>query len=293
LPALLLLSVLLAADAAPVAAAKAHLAAGQLDDVLFDLDGKTLSDSDKGPAADVLARAAQAAWRKDDDVMTLQLAQMALRLSADQVLALEMGARASRAQKQYSPAEDYSNRWVEASHGNARARLLRSELATDQGEWQQGLDVAQPVKEADLSPDDRARLKLVRDTCKKELAERHVNIKQVKSIEAKLDVAAEKARRMPDHPAHAEALQPPSPADEPVVLYTRGKSSSCAQARRYLQSKHVAYTEKDLDRDRGAASELVTELARTHQRVDVVPIINVRGTFVHGFKKEELDRLLW
>ena len=78
---------LLVLAGSPLDAAKKHLAAGKLDDVLFDLDGKTFTDAEKPMAAQVLGSAARAGLDAKDYVLSLQFAQMALRLDKAEPLA--------------------------------------------------------------------------------------------------------------------------------------------------------------------------------------------------------------
>jgi hypothetical protein len=282
----------LAAAPTPLTSAREHLAQGKLDDVLFDLDGKALDDADKPAAAELLAKAGDAALGKGDAVMSLQFAQMALRLEGDEVLALEVGARAARAQQQYGPAEEYADKWI-ATTRNARAHLLRAELATDQGDWQQGLDQTKGIRERDLSDAERARLKLVRETCQKELHERKAGSAETKALEAKLEAAAEKAKRMPDHPASRSTATAAEPAgNAAVILYGASGSVPTRQARQYLRSRKVAFVEKDIQKDAAAVQELGPKLAAQHVTSPVLPIIDCRGTLVVGFNRAELDRLL-
>ena len=132
---MLLLLTLLTATPSPVDAAKQHLAAGKLDDVLFDLDGKTFPEAERPAVAFLLADASRASLEAKDLVLALQFAQMSLRLDKRQTLALEAGALASLQQKQFDPAEDYADRWIAVAPKAAAPKLLRAEIALEEGEW--------------------------------------------------------------------------------------------------------------------------------------------------------------
>jgi mycoredoxin len=285
-----MLALLLLLAGPPLADAKQHLEQGKLDEVLFDLDGKALAESDKPAAADLLARAGEAALKKDDELLALQFAQMALRLAKDDPHALEIGARAARTAKQYSPAEDYADRWVRSGAAHGRALLLRAELATDQGEWEHGEDLVSGVKESELPADERPRLQLVKQTCKRMLADHRASVSTLKSLERRLDAAAEQAKKQR---TVVNALPPRgSNAGSDVVVYGTSWCGYCAQARKYLQEKGVPFTDKDVERDAGVATELAQKLAAAHMRATGVPIIDVRGSLVVGFDRGALDRLL-
>jgi len=192
-----LLVVFLTANPSPLPAARQHLAAGELELVVFDLDVKQFSEEDTPAAVEVLARAGEAALSKPDLVLALQFAQMALRLRPEDALALEVGARAARSQKQYGPAERYADRWVTQSDGGARARLLRAELAMDEGEWENGLQLVSGVPEGDLTDGERVRLTGVNDTCHQQAAEKRAGLSQMKSVEGALDAVKERAKVKP------------------------------------------------------------------------------------------------
>jgi glutaredoxin len=282
------LLLVLAAAPSPLAAAREHLAAGKLDEVLFDLDGKPLDEGDKPAAAEVLAKAGQAALKANDSVLSLQFAQMALRMRPTELLALEVGSRAARAQQQYGPAEDYADRWLKGSH-SPRAKLLRAELATDQGDWKEGLDLVTGVHDRDLPPEERPRLKLVHETCEKEIAERRSTTSEVKSMEARMEAAAERAKKMRPEPGKARTT---ASLSGEVVVYGTSWCPHCEEARAYFRSRQIAFADKDSEKDSFAADELASKLAAQGKRDTSVPWIDVHGVMIKGFDKRTLDRLV-
>jgi len=77
-----------------------------------------------------------------------------------------------------------------------------------------------------------------------------------------------------------------------VVLYTAPWCGFCKKAAAHLRSRGVAFDERDIDADRSAAVELSRRLRRAGLSGGGVPVLDIDGTIVIGFKKERIDRLL-
>lgn len=70
----------------------------------------------------------------------------------------------------------------------------------------------------------------------------------------------------------------------PVTLYSVPVCSSCDQARSYLQSKKIPFTEKDVQSDVESKQELADLTGRV-----AVPIVMVGEKIVRGYVKEWLE----
>jgi glutaredoxin len=85
----------------------------------------------------------------------------------------------------------------------------------------------------------------------------------------------------------------PRPAGRPVVIiYGAEWCGACHEAARYLRSKGIAYVEKDVEKDSGAASEMQQKLARNGLRAGSIPVIDVRGKVMVGFNPQEVESAL-
>lgn len=83
------------------------------------------------------------------------------------------------------------------------------------------------------------------------------------------------------------------PATRPVVIiYGAEWCGACHEAARYLRSKGIAFVEKDVEKDSGAAREMQQKLARSGQRSGSIPVIDVRGKVLVGFSAQEVDGAL-
>ncbi len=77
-----------------------------------------------------------------------------------------------------------------------------------------------------------------------------------------------------------------------VIIYGAEWCGACHDAARYLRSKGVAYVEKDVEKDPGAAREMQQKLARNGLRAGSIPVIDVRGRVMVGFNAGEVDSAL-
>ncbi|SHF15473.1 Glutaredoxin-like protein, YruB-family [Caldanaerobius fijiensis DSM 17918] len=72
-----------------------------------------------------------------------------------------------------------------------------------------------------------------------------------------------------------------------VIVYTSTTCPWCAAAKAYLSKNHIPYTEINVSENPSAADELVRKTGHTG-----VPQIDIDGTFVIGFDKAKINRLL-
>jgi glutaredoxin len=77
-----------------------------------------------------------------------------------------------------------------------------------------------------------------------------------------------------------------------VIIYGAEWCGACHEAARYLRGKGIAYVEKDVEKDSGAAREMQQKLARSGQRSGSIPVIDVRGKVLVGFNAQEVDSAL-
>jgi len=77
-----------------------------------------------------------------------------------------------------------------------------------------------------------------------------------------------------------------------VVLYTAPWCGFCKKAAAHLRSRGVAFEERDIDSDRSAAVELSRKLREAGLSGGGIPVLDIAGTIVIGFKKERIDQLL-
>jgi glutaredoxin-like YruB-family protein len=72
-----------------------------------------------------------------------------------------------------------------------------------------------------------------------------------------------------------------------VIVYSTDTCQYCSMAKRYLESKNVAYQEIDVSADRAAADDMVR---KSGQRG--VPVIDIGGNIIVGFDKARIDSFL-
>lgn len=70
----------------------------------------------------------------------------------------------------------------------------------------------------------------------------------------------------------------------PITIYSTPTCGYCQQAKQYLASKNVPYTEVDVSTDRTKQEEMVAKSGQFG-----VPVIDVGGKIIVGFDKRKLD----
>ena len=103
-----------------------------------------------------------------------------------------------------------------------------------------------------------------------------------------------KRRRRPrtavDSPSRA--AKAPGAKQPQVVLFTTAWCPSCKSARRYFQSKGLAFEELDVERDQRAQQAYLQLVRRYRLREGVVPLLIVNGRIFQGFSKPQVEAAL-
>lgn len=73
----------------------------------------------------------------------------------------------------------------------------------------------------------------------------------------------------------------------PIKVYSTPTCPYCTMAKKYLESKNIAYENVDVSADREAAAEMVS---KSGQRG--VPVLEIDGNIIVGFDKERIDELV-
>ncbi|ABG04571.1 Glutaredoxin-like protein, YruB [Rubrobacter xylanophilus DSM 9941] len=72
-----------------------------------------------------------------------------------------------------------------------------------------------------------------------------------------------------------------------VVVFTTSSCPWCERAKRYLRERGVAFKEVNVERDPGAARDLVRRTGSTG-----VPVIKIGGKWIVGFDRQRIDQEL-
>jgi glutaredoxin len=67
---------------------------------------------------------------------------------------------------------------------------------------------------------------------------------------------------------------------------------ACKAAAKYLRSRDVPFVEKDIEKDRAAASEMQAKAQAAGKTPRGVPVIDFRGTILLGFDQQALSTLI-
>ncbi|HSE35114.1 MAG TPA: glutaredoxin domain-containing protein [Candidatus Paceibacterota bacterium] len=72
-----------------------------------------------------------------------------------------------------------------------------------------------------------------------------------------------------------------------VTVYSTPMCPYCHMAKAYLSGKHVAFDDVDVSRDRERAMEMISKSGQMG-----VPVVEIDGEIVVGFRPDVFDRLL-
>jgi glutaredoxin len=271
----------------PVAHAQKHLAAKQLEEVLFDLSPPAVvPPAEAAAAGQVLLQAGQQAQKDGDPLMALQFAQMARRQDPASNPALALVAELSLEGEAFGPAEEAAGAWLQRAPQDAHAHLLRARIAASQNDQKLVLAVLEGFEDdAALAPAEQALARTLRLQ-----AVAAVQAQTIREDEDRRSVRrTEVARRQREE---AFARQAAGPARAPVVLYSTTWCTYCKQARAYLEKRNIAYEEKDIEADPDALAELTHKAQGTRIKLGSVPVLDVKGTLIQGFNPRQIDELL-
>lgn len=94
------------------------------------------------------------------------------------------------------------------------------------------------------------------------------------------------------HGAVAAAGDAAVAAQPSVIIYGASWCGACHQAAAYLQRRHIAFVEKDIEQDPAAAQEMAAKAQRAGVPTGSIPILDVRGTILRGFSPEAIEATL-
>jgi glutaredoxin 3 len=71
------------------------------------------------------------------------------------------------------------------------------------------------------------------------------------------------------------------------VIFSTSTCSWCRRAKRYFRDRGVSFKEINIEKDPGAAKDIVRKTGQTG-----VPVIKIGGAWIVGFDKERIEREL-
>jgi glutaredoxin 3 len=96
--------------------------------------------------------------------------------------------------------------------------------------------------------------------------------------------------------AQVDHAKPPPQVDAVasagVVIYGASWCGVCRSAKAFFKERHVAFVEKDVEKDPGAQTEMLDKTRKKGLTPTGVPVIDFRGEIMLGFDQERLDQLI-
>ncbi len=74
-----------------------------------------------------------------------------------------------------------------------------------------------------------------------------------------------------------------------IIIYTASWCGFCRSEKQYFDSKNIAYTEKDIEKDLEAQKELLEKLKGNFRGV---PVTDINGEIILGFDRPKIDAAL-
>jgi len=95
-----------------------------------------------------------------------------------------------------------------------------------------------------------------------------------------------------DSQVDREKPAPPEAKAEDVVIYKAAWCGVCKSAAGFLKRKHVAFIEKDIEKDPAAAAEMQRKASAKGLHPTGVPVIDYHGELLLGFDQQRLTQLI-
>ncbi len=80
--------------------------------------------------------------------------------------------------------------------------------------------------------------------------------------------------------------------DADVIIYGADWCGACRSTASFLRQRHVAFVEKNVERDPSALAEMQAKARRAGINPTGIPVIDFRGTMLTGFDPARLDALI-
>ena len=77
-----------------------------------------------------------------------------------------------------------------------------------------------------------------------------------------------------------------------VIIYGASWCGACKQAAQYFTQKGVPFVEKDIEKQPGARTEMMSKAKAQGVQTGGIPVIDVRGTLLPGFNAMRIEQLL-
>jgi glutaredoxin len=103
-------------------------------------------------------------------------------------------------------------------------------------------------------------------------------------------IKAQQAAETPGKPL--EIVPQPDGAGSGVIMYANRHCPVCQKARRWLLDQKIPYVEKDIQKDRAAAAELMSKGKAQGIPVSGVPVFDVGGKLIPGFDKAAIRKAI-
>jgi glutaredoxin len=161
--------------------------------------------------------------------------------------------------------------------------------------WFDAAGIHTATKRADIPEARRGNVRIdsLRVAPEARLDPDHVYVADLRAAGADGQYPVRKAtREWFDGQVDREKPAPPEVKAEEVVIYRTAWCGACKAAAGFLRQKHVAFVEKDVEKDPSAAAEMQRKASAKGLTPRGVPVIDFRGELLLGFDQQRLSQLI-
>ncbi len=197
----------------------------------------------------------------------------------------------------YGGAEEMAEKLLELDPDNQQNQMLRGKVAFEQAEWDlaiKWLEKAARVGRTEQSQEVKEAWKLL-DLARARAQELKSSLSMTMELERKLSSARERLRQLAEEGEGEEAEAEAEPADAQggeIVLYLTSWCGYCRKARELLKSLKVPFQEKDIEKDKEAALEVMRLATEKGAEITGVPVVRIGNELVVGFNAERIRMLV-
>ncbi|MGI5863649.1 MAG: glutaredoxin domain-containing protein [Myxococcales bacterium] len=274
-----------AQNADPLAVARGHLNAGDLEGFVDALAGATKLPAK--PAAELYGEAAKRALKTGDRGLASLFCERGLKYGAREPVSLRTGAQVAVEEGRWEEADRWGDALGKLFPDDFDIAMLRARAARELSNWAKVVAVLEPQRDNPARTVmlgfllEEARLSLEQEALRKRRAE----------LEAKLELGVKQAREL-DRASGGEDARPASVRSSVPTLYTTSWCGACRRARSWFQQNGIAFEEKDVEKVPGAQQEMIRKCRRAGARSCGVPVIEIDGEPMVGFHEERVRELL-
>ncbi|HCF56632.1 MAG TPA: hypothetical protein DFS52_01380 [Myxococcales bacterium] len=274
-----------AQKADPLAVAREHLKAGDLDAFVDALAGSMQLPAQ--PAAQLYGEAARRALESGDRGLASLLCERGLKHRPREPVSLRTCLQVAVEEGRWEEADGWGDALGELFADDFEVAMMRARAARELSRWAKVTAVLEPHRDR---PARTPMLALLLEEARL-FREQEALREQRAELEAKLEIAVKQARQLGRLGGEEDARVARARSSVPT-LYTTSWCGACRRARAWFGQEGIDFEEKDIEKDSAAQQEMTRKCQRAGLRSGGVPVIDIDGEVMVGFDEARVRELL-